>query len=98
MTYVLNKLLKMKRPDEPPLFAPGQPCFHKCTKCEVYPKHGCHKCKKVQNDCMQCMKNKPYKLLKMGMVGGPSISFFWYHKSGKSRICSYTDVKTCAKG
>ena len=46
MTYVLNKLLKMKQPGEPELFAPGQPCFHKCEECEVEPKAGCEKCKK----------------------------------------------------
>ena len=37
VTYVLNKSLKMKQLGEPPLFAPGQPCFHKCTECEVDP-------------------------------------------------------------
>ena len=28
MTYVLNKLLKMKQPSEPELFAQGQPYLH----------------------------------------------------------------------
>ena len=54
--YVLNKSLRMKQPGEPPLFAPGQPCFHKCTKYEVDPKPGREKCKKVRNGCMQCAK------------------------------------------
>ena len=62
MTYVLNKSPKMKQPGEPELLAPGQPCSHKCTECEINPKPGCEKCKKVQNDCTQCAKNKPYEL------------------------------------
>ena len=48
MTYVLNKLLKMKQAREPLLFAPGQPCTHKCKKCEVDPKSGCYECKKYR--------------------------------------------------
>ena len=61
MTFVRNKLLKMKQPSKLELFAPGQPCFHKCKECEVeggatHPKPGCDKYKKVQNNCMQCMK------------------------------------------
>ena len=47
MTYVLNKLLKMKQPGETPLSAPGQPCFHKCKKCEVNLKPSCEECKKA---------------------------------------------------
>ena len=56
-TYVLNKSLKMKQPVWAELFAPGQPCFHKCAKCEVNLKPSCEKCKKVQIDCMQCHTN-----------------------------------------
>ena len=67
MTYVLNKSLKMKQPIEPELLAPGQPCGHKCTECEVNPKRGCEECKKVRNDCTQCAKSKPYELLKTGI-------------------------------
>ena len=29
-TYVLNKVLKMKKSGYPDLYAPGQPCIHKC--------------------------------------------------------------------
>ena len=32
MTYVLNKALKMKKPEDPDLYAPGQPCEHKCNE------------------------------------------------------------------
>ena len=32
MTYVLNKVLKMKKPGDPELDAPGQPCKHKCNE------------------------------------------------------------------
>ena len=95
MTHVFNKSLKMKQPGESPLFVPGQPCFHKCEKCEADPKRGRDKYKKVRNDCMQCAKNKPYELLKTGMVGGPSIVFCLYHESGKSRICN--NAKVCAR-
>ena len=31
MTYVLNKVLKMKKPGDADLYAPGKPCFHKCN-------------------------------------------------------------------
>ena len=97
MTYVLNKSLKMKQPNEPELFAPGQPCFHKCTECKVNRKPGCEKCKKLRNDCTQCAKNKPYELLKTGMVGSLSIVFCWHHESGKSQICNYANAKICSK-
>ena len=98
-TYVPNKLLRIKDASDPELFAPGQPCFHKCKECEVNPKPSCEKCKKVRNDCMQCVKNKPYELLKTNMIGGPSIVFCLYHGYGKSRTHSqqYDDAKTCAK-
>ena len=32
MTSMLNKALKMKKPGDPDLCAPGQPCTHKCNK------------------------------------------------------------------
>ena len=35
MVYVLNKSLKMKQPGKLELFAPGQPCFHKCEECKA---------------------------------------------------------------
>ena len=57
MTYVLNKALKMKKPGGPDLYAPGQPCDHKCK--EGYIGIGCKDCKRVRNDCTQCVKNKP---------------------------------------
>ena len=75
MMYVLSKSLKMKRPGKWELFAPGQPCFHKCKKCEIDLKPSCEKCKKIWNNCTQCAKNKPYELLKTFMIGGPSIVF-----------------------
>ena len=53
MTYVLNKLLKMKQPGRPPLSAPRQPCGHKCTEWEAIPKHSCEECKKIWNNCIQ---------------------------------------------
>ena len=47
---------------------------------------------------MQCMKNKPYELLKTGMVGGSIIVFSQYAEAGKSRIRNdqYHGAKTCA--
>ena len=97
--YVLNKLFKMKRPCDwsylHQVNLAGQPCFHKCAKCEVDPKPCCEEWRKVQNDCMQCTKNKPYEFLKTDMVGGPSIIFCWYHESGKSQIPNYTDARIC---
>ena len=95
MMYVLNKSIKMKQPSKPPLFTPGQPCTHKCTKCEANPKRGCEECKKVPNYCKQCAKNRLYELLMTSMVGRPSIIFCWYHESGKTQIRN--DVKICAK-
>ena len=99
MTYVLNKSLKMKQPSELELFAPGQPCFHKCKECKRDPKPAFEKCKKIRNDCTQSTENRPYELQKTGMVVGASIVFFQYHESGKSQIHShqYTDVKSCAR-
>ena len=74
----------------------GQPCEHKCNNnCLGL---GCKECKRVKIDCSECTKNKPYKLLKTGMVGGPSIIFCRYAKAEKSQIRShkYQNSKTCA--
>ena len=95
MTYVLNKALKMKSKKDPDLYAPGQPCNHKCLKsCD---KKVCKECSKVRKDCMVCPKNKAYELLKTGMVGGPSIVFSRYAERGVSKIRShiYEDAKKC---
>ena len=48
-------------------------------------------------DCTQCAKNKPYELLKTGMVGGPSIVFCRCREAGKSqkRSHKYQDYKSC---
>ena len=95
MTYMLNKALKTKKPDEPDLSTPGQPCIHTYRNCLGL----CKECKWVRIDCTQCMRNKPYELLKTRMVGGPSIVFCLYAETGKSRICDhqYHNAKTCAK-
>ena len=80
--YVLNKALK-KRP-ECELYAPGNPCRHKCKKgCT---KKACKACKDVKDECEECGKNKAYELLRTGMVGGPAIVFTRYHNRGKTRI------------
>ena len=96
MTYMLNKPLKTNKPNEPDLYAPGQPCIHNCEKGNCLGL--CKECKQVKADCMQCVKNKPYKLLKIRIVRGPSIVFCWYAEAGKSRIHDhkYQDPKTCA--
>ena len=93
MTYVLNKALKVKKPGDPNLHAPEQPCEHKCNEECI----GCKDCKRVRSDCMQCAKNKPYELLKTGMVGGPGIIFCRYTEVGISQIRShkYMDAKVC---
>ena len=96
MSYILSKSLKMKKISNLELFTPGQPCFHKCEECEVDSKPSCEKCKKVWSNCMQYTKNKPYELLRTGMVGGPSIVFCWYHASG-IHSHQYADVKICSK-
>ena len=61
-------------------------------------KCGCDEFRQVGNKCEKCAKNKQYKLLKTGMVGGPSIVFTRYHEAGKSRIRDhqYYDAKICA--
>ena len=83
MTYMLNKALKMKKPGGPELYAPGEPCKHKCLGI------GGKDCKRIREDCTQCMKNKPYELLKTGMVGGPSIVFCRYAEVGEISIRSH---------
>ena len=92
-----SQIAQDKQPGEPPYLHQVNLVYqvNKCTECEVNQKCGCDECKKVWNGCMQCAKNKPYKLLKTGMVGGPSIIFCQYHESGKSQIRN--DAKPCAK-
>ena len=80
--YVLNKALK-KRP-EYELYAPGEPCKHKCE--ETCTKKSCKACKEVQGECKKCPKNRAYELLRIVMVGGPAIVFSRYHKRRKARI------------
>ena len=94
MTYVLNKTLKTKKLDEPDLYPLGQPCIHTCENCLSIWK----KCKWVKTNCMKCVKNKPYELLRICMVGGPIIVFCQYAEAGKSQIRDnqYHCTKTCA--
>ena len=58
---------------------------------------GCKDCKRVRVDCTQCTKNTPYKLLKTGMVRGPSIICCRYAEVRKSQIRSHKnpDAKMC---
>ena len=97
MTYVLNKALTVAEENE--LYAPGLPCTHTCEACRTKnrPAAGCGKCKRVRNECNQCPKNKPYELLKTGMIGGPSIVFCRYAEVGKTKIRSHQweDAKNC---
>ena len=100
MTYVLNKALTEKATaEENELYAPGLPCTHTCEACRTKnrPAAGCGKCKRVRNECNQCPKNKPYELLKTGMIGGPSIVFCRYAEVGKTKIRSHQwdDAKNC---
>ena len=80
---------------DPDLYAPGQPCEHKCN--EECIGIGCKDCKLGRSDCTECAKNKPYELLKTGMVGGPSIIFCRYVEVGVSQIRShkYADAEVC---
>ena len=103
MTYMLNKSLKMNKPGDSNLYTPGQPCDHKCKDND--PRLGaaclglgCKDSKQVKINCTQCNKNKPYELLKTGMVGGPSIVFCWYAEARKSqtRYHKYQNFKICA--
>ncbi len=95
MTYVLNKALKLKRKGKPDLYAPGQPCTHKCSA--TCHKKGCQQCTKTRKECSKCPKNKAYELLKTGMVGGPSIVFTRHAEKDKSKIRphKYKNPKTC---
>ena len=93
MRYVLNKALKLNPKVE--LYAPGEPCKHKC-KDSCY-KKACKACKEVQNSCTECTKNEAYELLQTGMVGGPAVVFCRYHERDVTGIRShvYPDSKTC---
>ena len=46
MTNVLNKAVKVKKPDHPDLYAPGQPCTHKCK--DNCPRLACKACKQIK--------------------------------------------------
>ena len=85
MRYVLNKALKMNPKVE--LYAPGEPCKHKCEG-SCY-KKACKACKEVQNSCTECTKNEAYELLQTGMVGGPAIVFCRYHERNVSGVRSH---------
>ena len=100
MTYVLNKALtETAVAEENELYAPGLPCTHTCEACRTKnrPAAGCEKCRRVRVECNQCPKNKPYELLKTGMIGGPSIVFCRYAEVGKTKIRSHQwdDAKNC---
>ena len=77
------------------LYSPGQPCSHKCQNDRV--KLSCKACKQIKIDCTLCTNNKPYELLKTGMIGGPSILFCRYTEAEMSKIRShkYENAKTC---
>ena len=78
ITYVMNKALKVKDKNSSDLYAPGQPCTHKCEpNCNT---NNCPACKIIQTECKTCPKNKAYDLMKTGMTGGPSIIFKRYAK------------------
>ena len=97
MTYMQYKALEMKKPGDPDLYAPGQPCIHKCN--EECSGIGCKDCKQVRGDCTQCVKNKPHELLKTAMVGEPSIVFHQYTEVRVPQIIShkYREPMTCAR-
>ena len=80
--YVLNKALKQRPECE--LYAPGDPCKHKCESGCM--KKACKTCKEVKKECKECGKNEAYELLRTEMVDGPAIVFIRYHKRGKTRI------------
>ena len=84
MTYVLNKALDLRPPNEPELYAPGEPCTCTCTPdCS---KKVCPDCKKKQDMCTVHTKNEAYELLTTGMIGGPSIVFCRYAEADVSKI------------
>ena len=93
MRYVLNKSLKLSPGLE--LYAPGEPCKHKCE--DSCFKKACKACKEVQNSCTDSTKNQAYELLQTGMVGGPAIVFCRYHKRDITgmRYHVYEEPKTC---
>ena len=77
MTYVLNKALNMKGSNP---YAPGQPCIQTCGNCSGL----CMKCRRMKANCMQCAKNKPYELLKTGMIGArPKYHLLLVHRGWK---------------
>ena len=94
MRAVLNKYQKMKKKGDPELYAPGQYCIHSCCNNKF-----CKKCYKIKKYCKICDKNKIYKLLKTGMVGGPSIVFMRYAEAEKTMIRShkYKNPKKCVR-
>ncbi|XP_057310306.1 uncharacterized protein LOC130648282 [Hydractinia symbiolongicarpus] len=85
MRYVLNKSLPLNPKLE--LYAPGEPCKHKCKDSCLNSK--CKACKKVQKTCTECTKNEAYELLQTGMVGGPAIVFCRYHERDMTGIRSH---------
>ena len=95
MTYVLNKALRLRDKNEPELYAPGDPCTHKCEKgCS---KKQCKACKKVKKECKECSINAAYEFLKTGMVGGPSMVFCRYAERGVTGIRSDVHEKESKK-
>ena len=51
-----KQALKMKKPGDPDLYAPGQSCEHKCN--EECLGIGCKDCKRVRSDCNQVQGTK----------------------------------------
>ena len=48
MTYVINKAIKLKDRNDPELYAPGQPCTHKCEEtCDKKVVRNVNKLKKI---------------------------------------------------
>ena len=95
MTYVFNKAIEMRKRGEPELFAPGDPCHHKCDN--TCRKKACKECCKVRKECTTCPKNKAKELLTTGMVGGRSDVFKRYAEKDKTKIRShkYENPKPC---
>ena len=90
MMYVLNEALKRKKYSEPDLFAPGDPCYCKCSSDDCLKTEECEKCKEIRDgNCKICTKNEAYEMLKTGMIGGPSIVFSRYAEAGVSKIRSH---------
>ncbi|XP_057302867.1 uncharacterized protein LOC130637032 [Hydractinia symbiolongicarpus] len=93
MRYVVNKSLRLNHDIN--LYAPGDPCKHKCEACCT--KARCEDCKQVQKDRTYCTENEAYELLQTGMVGGPAIVFCRYHERDVTGIRShiYNEPKKC---